>query len=426
MPRTAVSPAGFRTDRNVRLLYVLGLVTMLQPGLAVWVVYLTDFRHLSLAEVGLMELFFWGAKVLIEVPAGAIADRFGRRVTFALGLVIEGTGVTLFAFASSFWVLLLSYALWSGGFSFRSGNDQAYLYDALAVEGRGAEYASKTGRYQALASGALMLSGVGGAWLASVTTLQLPLALGAVPFILAGVVVAFMHEPPKSRATAAVEAGADIDAPAPHLGYRATLAVAIAAVRADRLLRYALLFQIALVAAFEADILLFQPFLSQHAVPVALFGLMAVPARLGHIVGSVVSARAMSRGGVFGLASATLAIAVGGLALLAIVDHPAAFVGFIAVQIAMGAVAPGVGAYVNDRTDSRIRATIMSVVPLGMALAFALTGPLLGFAGNVSLRLAFGGMAALILATAGPLLWAWVRSAHSAGGVRGAAPHINL
>ena len=405
----------FGTDRNVRLLYGLGFVTLLQPGLAVWVVYLTDFRHLTLAEVGVMELFFWGVKMIVEVPSGAVADRFGRRATFALGLVLEATGVTLFAFASSFWLLLLSYVLWSGGFSFRSGNDQAYLYDALAVEGRGHEFASRTGVYQALISVALMTSGIGGAWLASRTTLQVPLALGAVPFAIAAVIVVAMREPPRhaSRGEAPHLEGAPI---APRLDYRTTLTVALAALRRDRLLRYALLFQIALIAAFEADILLLQPFLALHGVPLALFGVMQVPARLGHILGSVVSDRVLRRVGVLGLAGGTLALAVGGLALLAVVDHSWAYAGFIAIQVAMGVLTPGVGAYVNDRTDSNIRATILSVVPLGMALSFGLTGPLLGVAGGVSLRLAFGGMAALILATAGPLWWLWRRAERS--GVR--------
>jgi hypothetical protein len=336
--------------------------------------------------------------------------------------VIEATGVTLFAFAGSFWLLLLSYVAWSGGIAFRSGNDQAYMYDALAAEGRGHEFTARSGVYQAMVSVAMMTSGVGGAWLASQTTLQVPLALGAVPFLIAGVVVAFMHEPPRTDVHTTLEGAPQPveqtpDAPPEppqHLGYRETLAVAMRAIRHDPLLRYALLFQIAIVAAFEADILLLQPFLAAQGVPLALFGLLQVPARIGHIVGSMGAARVLHATGVFGIASSTLALTVGGLALLALVDHPIAFVGFVAIQVAMGALLPGVGAYVNDRTDSRIRATILSVVPLGMSLAFAVTGPLLGIAGNVSLRLAFGGMAAIILMTAGPLYVQWRRADRAA------------
>ena len=110
----------FAVTRNLRLLYALGVCTMAQPGLAIWVIYLLDFRHLTLPQVGMMEAFYWGVKLLLEMPSGAFADRFGRRATFAVGLVIEGAGVTTFAFASNFTILLISYVLWSMGFSFRS------------------------------------------------------------------------------------------------------------------------------------------------------------------------------------------------------------------------------------------------------------------------------------------------------------------
>src|SRR5262249_32201174 len=146
---------------------------------------------------------------------------------------------------------------------------------------------------------------------------------------------------------------------ASRLGYRETLRVAAGAVRGDHGLLLALAFQICLMAAFEADILLLQPYLDARGVPLAWFGVLQVPPRLGFILGSMVSARVARVAGVLTLAATTLVLAVGGLGTLAIVDHPAAFGGFIAVQMAMGLVVPGINGYVNDRTASSIRATVM-------------------------------------------------------------------
>lgn len=58
MRSTTATPRPFRATRNVRLLFAFMAVGRLQPHLAVWVVYLTDYRDLSLAQVGLMETFF--------------------------------------------------------------------------------------------------------------------------------------------------------------------------------------------------------------------------------------------------------------------------------------------------------------------------------------------------------------------------------
>ena len=263
-PFPATAP-GFRVDRNLRLLYALGAFTMAQPGLAIWVIYLLDFRHLTLTQVGTMEAFYWGVKLLLEMPSGAFADRFGRRATFAVGLVIEGAGVTTFAFASNFTILLVSYVLWSAGFSFRSGNDQAYIYDALVVEDRAPEFSARAGMFEAMNTAAFTIAGIGGGWLASVTTLQVPLMIGVVPYLAGGVCVALMQEPPRVI-------GAHHD-----LRYVETIRTALRALRDLAVERSALLTQIALSTAMISGILLMQPFLQQHGVPLAWFGMVALP-----------------------------------------------------------------------------------------------------------------------------------------------------
>lgn len=391
---TATRP--FRAARNLRLLYAFGALTGLQPGIAIWVVYLLDFRHLTLAQVGLMEAFFWGVKVLLEVPAGAIADRFGRRTAFVLGLLVEGSGIVMFAFASSYPLLVLAYGLWAGGFAFRSGNDQAYLYDTLVAAGRSEEFSALAGRYQAMWSVAIMLTGIGGAALASSTTLQVPLALGAIPYAIALGAVAMMDEPPRANAEA------------PRLRYLQTLQAAASALRRAPAVRGVLLFEIALSSAFVADMLLLQPFMQQHGVGLALFGIMQVPVRLGAVVGSVGAAWVIRVTGIRRLAGGALLMTLAGLLVLALFDHVAAFIGFVVMQMALGVMGPASSGYVNDRTESNIRATVMSVVPLGTAIVFTIVGPFAGIVGDASLRLAFGAMALVLLLAAGAALLAWL------------------
>ena len=176
-----------------------------------------------------MEAFYWGAKLFLEVPSGAFADRFGRRATFLVGLIIEGAGVATFAFAANFAILLVSYVLWSAGFSFRSGNDQAYIYDALAVDDRTGEFSARAGMFEAMTTAAVTLAGIVGAWLASVTTLQVPLLFGVAPYLAGGACIALMQEPPRVI-------GAHRD-----LRYLVTLCTALRALRDAPVVRYALL-----------------------------------------------------------------------------------------------------------------------------------------------------------------------------------------
>jgi MFS family permease len=388
-------PHAFRADRNVRLLYLFTLLRQSQPHLAVWVVYLTEFRDLTLTQVGILEGFFWVAALLAEIPTGAFADRFGRRLTFVVGAAVEGVGILVFALASDFPVLLLSYVLWSLGIAFASGNDTAYLYDALAVEGQEHDYTRRAGRNAALGKGSIMAGSIAGSAIAAAYTLQTPILLAAVPYALAIPVALRMQEPPATRSR--------------QLSYGGTLREAIAAVRGDPAVRWLILFQIALSIIFIADFLLMQPFLRSHQVPIAIFGLLQVPVRLAGAAGSVLAHRVSDALGLRSAVGAALASALSGLALLAAFDHVAAFAGFVVFQFATGAIMPSLGAYVNDRTRSEVRATVLSVAPLGTSIAFVLASPCAGVVGDFSLRVAFGGMGGAILVLAGGAYLLWLR-----------------
>lgn len=159
-----------------------------------------------------------------------------------------------------------------------------------------------------------------------------------------------------------------------------------------------------------APILLLQPFLQQQGVSLAWFGVLQAPAALAGGLAAIASGRAAHAIGIPGLAGSAVAATIGGLVVLAAVDHAAAFAGFVAIQVALGLAEPAISGYANDRTDSNIRATIMSVVPLGNSLMFMIIGPFAGIIGDASLRLSFAGLAVAILITAVPLLVAWRRA----------------
>lgn len=373
------------------------LVAQLQPHLAIWVVYLTDYRHLTLTQVGIMEALFWGVKLVAEVPTGAFADRFGRRLTFIVGTIVEGSGVAIFALAGTFPLLSLSYLLWSLGFAFRSGNDAAYIYDALAAEGRGAEFAQRQGRFGAAVQVAFTLGGIAGAALAARTSLAAATLAGVAPAILGAGVLVLMQEPPRRGSTT-------------HMPYLDTLRGAWRVLRARAALRWAILFEIAIGAAAPAHFLLFQPFLAQHDVPLAWYGIALAPSGLAHAAGSIISARLARRFGLRRTLLAGLAAVVAPLVALAVIDAVWALPAFWVAQFAAGAVTPALGGYINDRTESAVRATVLSVAPLGFSLVVMFASPLAGITADVHLGLGFLALTAVVGLGAGCAFALWSRA----------------
>lgn len=395
----AASLAPFAATRNVRLLYVYSAAMQLQPHVAIWVVYLTGFRELTLAQVGSLEAFFWTVSVIAEVPTGAFSDRYGRRLTFLAGSLIEGVGILAFALGSTYPLLLLSYVLWSLGLAFGSGNASAFLYDALSAAGRASEYVRHQGRLSAIGRSSFLGGAILGGLIAGATTTQLVVFVGVVPYVAALAIATRMQDPPRS-----LEETGGIGS------YRATLGAAVGVLRRDPAIRWIIVLTVTLDALHVADWLLLQPYFESHAIPVALFGILAAPVRLAGIGGSLIAHRYVSLMGFRrGLAAMIMVITAGVIAIGAI-DHRASFAGYFLLAGGLGLINPAILGYLNDRVAPSVRATVLSVPPLGTAVVFALTGTGAGVLADASLRLAFVTMGASVLVITGGAYVLWRRA----------------
>ncbi len=64
---------------------------------------------------------------LTQVPTGALADVYSRRLAVIVGLVLIGTGALLEGSIPQFWAILLSQVLWGVGVTFTDGADSAWI-----------------------------------------------------------------------------------------------------------------------------------------------------------------------------------------------------------------------------------------------------------------------------------------------------------
>lgn len=181
---------------SVRRFYGYKFATETSFLSAIWVIYLRE-RGFSLTEIGLAESAFHLAPLLLEVPSGSFADLVGRRWSLAVGAALIAASQALLWSAPSLPLVLLAMFLHGASYSFRSGADQAYLYEALGDEQ--AQYAGIFGRLL----GAMYLVGAASAWLGaflSESGFGLPFAL-TIGFALGGVWLAMSLQEPSRRST---------------------------------------------------------------------------------------------------------------------------------------------------------------------------------------------------------------------------------
>ncbi|TMC00488.1 MAG: hypothetical protein E6J42_00625, partial [Chloroflexi bacterium] len=62
---------------NIRKYYAFHFFLNFQLWYPIWILYLTETRGLTLSQVTLIDVPFWTSIILLQIPAAAIADRWG-------------------------------------------------------------------------------------------------------------------------------------------------------------------------------------------------------------------------------------------------------------------------------------------------------------------------------------------------------------
>ncbi len=362
----------------------------------IWVVFLQG-RGVTLTQIGVLEGFAWLLTAFAEVPTGAVADRWGRKTSIALGGLLYGLAMFLIlteALSPSF---LLGYALWNSSMAFVSGADVALLYDTLKADGREDQAAKQSGRYAAIQQGSQGVAAVFGAAIATIDITLCFTLCGLAALVATGLVLT-IKEPPHFEE----------DGVAP-LSYWKNLqtAVGIAArrpvVRALVLL-YATILTLPLVVYY----VLLQPYAVGVGLPIATLGIVVAGVQLTTVVASWLAYRAtryLALPTIVAIGIGLLLVAQG---LLGVFPSVPSIGLVLLVALVPALLGPLLLARLNDLIPSAQRATILSLSALLFELGLAVAMPLLLIAADrLGPAEAIGIATVIFAATAVPLLVVW-------------------
>jgi len=393
----ALSSAETRAyQANIWKFYLHTFLLNLQLWWPIWIIYLQEERGLSLGQVTVLEVPFLLSIVVLQIPAAALADRWGRRTNLALGALLSAAAITIFGLAETYQVLLLSYLIWGVAAALLTGADSAFLYDNLKALGRESEYQRIYGGAWAVISAAGLAGTLAGAPLAAATSLSFPIVLSGGIASLGCLAALTFTEPQPSRREEA------------RLPYRQVIRESIRLALLRPTVRYAILFFGVMTIGGVAPVFFFQPFLMRHHIDLAQVGFWQTPMRLMGIVGALVAYRVVSSLGERGTFFLLPLALVASYALLGGWDSVYAQVSFPVMNLAAVMARPVVTDYLNRRVPTSQRATVLSLTNLVYCLILIPLAPIAGIiADKVSLAAAFWTGAALILAGMAilPLWW---------------------
>ncbi len=398
----------FRVLFNARFYYPVLAVFFLDLGLSA-----TQYTLLN---------FAWAlAIVAVDLPAGVLADRIGRRpliVAASVSMVVEmgllcvaprNGGTTLF-------LCCLANRLLSGAAEgMASGADEALVFDSLAERGREKEWPrvlDQVMRWQSLGFVVAMLVGgavydptflgrVFGTHFEQGTTLRFPIYLNLVTAVATLAVAFGLREPGKREADATNPAAA---------GQRAGASALSHLLAAGSWIAHTPLALFAILAGVTLDsiVRLFMTFSSSYfrliGLPAASYGLIgAALGGLGLVV-SPLARRLVTRGRPAGNYALLAAVILAGFVGVALRWPGWGVVFVVPLAMAMSAVAYLVSFYLNAAVDSRQRATVLSFKGLAFNLGYGLVS--LAFAG--ALRTLRGGNAEETFGRTLPWLPVWL------------------
>ncbi len=347
----------------------------------IWILYLQD-RGLSLGQIGLAESVFHLAPLTLELPTGSFADTFGRKWSLAIGSLLVAISAALMFAAHDLWLVLPAMFLNGASYTFRSGAQQAFLYDSLAAGNAQDTFARIFGRLASLSYVVIGATTWLGAALADWSFawpygITIGVALGAA-WLAAG-----LSEPEREKAE--------------HRSVVRNVGDALRLVRSRPRLASLLIFGSiywTLVACLE---MYAQPVLKEMGLATPVIGVVIGGSFVVVAAGAWVAHRVMARGR-FQMWMIAMTVAVIAMAFALGSDIVVlALVTFVIAEFSTGLFEPTLSDRVNRQVDGAQRATVLSVEGFLFSLNMIWIFPLVGWLADwANWLVAFGSVAALV------------------------------
>lgn len=394
-------------DERVRRYIVFQVLWSFELWWPFWTLWLLAAPGVGYFEATLVDIVFWIVSLFAAMPAGALADRLGRRPALVAGIVTWHLGVILFGLAPSLPFFALANATWAVGASFLFSVGPAFLYDTLVEAGEEARYPRVISRvaffgFLSSAGG----SALGGLVVQATGSFQTVLLLSAVNGVLATATVLTFREPAVRRSEA--------------LGMVAQIRTGLRATRRTPQIVLLILFQILtgivlyILTFFRAPLIESLVGADYGLFGVVFGGFFVVAAFAGVSVG-----RILERIGESGALLLTYLLVFPPFAIIyfatagglpASIAIAFAILAQIPSYIIWGLESPVVTTIINRRVGSAERSTVLSISVFLTTLSLAIVEPLIGWlATTTSLAIGLTTLAAVATIPAAYALLAFRR-----------------
>lgn len=350
------------SSRTINLLKAYRFAGSLMFILPVIVPYWQS-KGLSQAEIGWLQTAFTAIVLIMQLPTGRLADKYGRRRLVIVGTILSSLGFVCYALAQNFAGMLLAEVILGLGTSARSGADLALLRSELEKTDEVKSEKRTIGLLSSFSAAGELISAIIGGWLAS-------WAFGwPLWFTVAGVSLAipFAFGLPKDKPRRETPAG------------QMSMIQALRALVASKRMRAISCFAVTAGVATHLFVWLFQPYLQQTGLSIGWFGVAWALFSASYMliswkVGSIEHKLGEKRSMIVALAAPAVAyLALGIGMMLWIIPVVALF------TLSRALNGPITTHLVHENSQPAQYATMLSGLAAIQGLTYAFLGPLSGW-----------------------------------------------
>lgn len=325
---------------------------------------------LTLKEVMILQGVYSLLVALMEIPSGYLADVFGRKHTLSLGAILAFIGFLILSLSYSFWPFFIGEIILGIGASFISGADSALLYDSLIESKKENDYTKVEGRAYGIGNFSEALAGICGGLLADIS-LRYPMFLQV--FIAALIIpITFSLIEPKAHRENSLPKN-----------FKAIWEVVKFALVENKLLKWLIILSSIIGFSTLSMAWFAQPYFKSIDLPIKYFGFIWAILNLSTGFSSM---NAYRFDNIFSKKILSFIIALGISLPIIILSGSGPTFGLLmvlTVYVVRGIATPLLRNFINEITESNIRATVLSVRSFCIRITFSVFAPLMGWVADI-------------------------------------------
>ncbi|MBI5332929.1 MAG: MFS transporter [Candidatus Aenigmarchaeota archaeon] len=363
------------------------------------IVLFLQAHDISYFQIGILEAVNILIIILLELPTGAFADLLGRRNSVVIGCALSAIAMLIIGLTGTFLGFLIGYAFWAAGDAFVSGAWQALLFDKLKEYRKQKNFLKIIGRIKLLSTFPLIIGLILGPLMFSIN-IALPWIVIGIAFMMSGLVYLSIKEiGVKKKIT--------------FSNHLKQMKDGVKYANQHKEIKWMIIFALMIsVPMFLMNTFILQPYVKNIVVDVIYFSII-FPIIYG--LANFAGAFAYKFKKILGLKTLlifTIAIEISAFILMSLFNIPLILIVIVILYMNRDVNFMIAHDYINHRTRSNIRATVLSYWSLLTAGTCLITGLFVGYALDIIPMNAVILLLAIIVLISGIVYFAIRRACH--------------